>query len=87
LTQEDAKKRAELELLLMDEGEKKQLTAEPSESKGKSKKSKKKKKNKEDDFTVDVSDSRFKELYTHPDFALDSTHKKYDIDFELCCFN
>lgn len=88
-TQEDEeRKRAELELLMMEEEksglpdaeikplsreEKLSMKSKKDKKKGKKEKKEKKRAAEQDDFEVDVHDPRLSSLYEDPDFAIDPT--------------
>nr|XP_009860241.1 ESF1 homolog isoform X2 [Ciona intestinalis] len=81
-TEDDRKRKAELEMLMLDEEDlKKHFNMDEIEKQEqRSKKSKKRHQNddqKEDNFKIDVDDRRFSALYTTPAFALDPNNPSF----------
>ncbi|KAK9460935.1 uncharacterized protein V1516DRAFT_674528 [Lipomyces oligophaga] len=85
---EDGKRKAELELLMMDENEETGLVGKHFSMREilkseKAKKNKKVRRNKksvnglEDDFHMDVDDPRFKAVFEHHDYALDPSRPQF----------
>ncbi|KAF4522930.1 hypothetical protein B566_EDAN012625 [Ephemera danica] len=75
----DPKQKAELELLLMDEAEDEPRHFNLDTRATKSKKKKEKMLQQQDDFKVDVEDSRFSALYTSHHFNVDPADKHYRV--------
>lgn len=82
----DEKARADLELLMMDEDGKKKVNADhfslkelvrSEKEKGKKTKHRNKSKIIEDDFTPDLNDSRFNEIFTSHEFAIDPSQPQF----------
>ncbi|ONH65988.1 Pre-rRNA-processing protein ESF1 [Cyberlindnera fabianii] len=77
----DEQSKAELELITMDDDDKGHFTLKElvRSEKEKGKKSKHRDNNKiiEDDFKVDLDDSRFKEVFTEHDFAIDPSQPEF----------
>uniref|UniRef100_H2ZCN7 Uncharacterized protein n=1 Tax=Ciona savignyi TaxID=51511 RepID=H2ZCN7_CIOSA len=79
-TEEDLKKKAELEMLMMDEEDlRKHFNMDDIEKQEKrsTKARKRKNENKDDSFKIDVKDSRFSAVFTAPEFALDPNNPSF----------